>query len=65
MRTSCRLFEAAPKRISPDERRPQMHIISNTLRTIIAWLTAVDQPAEPTQTLLDWSDLPPHHPAAD
>jgi hypothetical protein len=42
-----------------------MHIISNALKTLIAWLVAVDQPAEPTQTLLDWSDLPPHHPQAE
>ena len=41
-----------------------MHIISNLILHLIGWLTAVDAPVETTPTLLCWSDLPPHHPAA-
>jgi hypothetical protein len=42
-----------------------MHILSIILRRLQAWLSAVDQPAETTPTLLCWADLPPHHPSRD
>jgi hypothetical protein len=39
-----------------------MHILSNLIRRLLAWLNAIDQPVETTPTLLCWSDLPSHHP---
>jgi hypothetical protein len=42
-----------------------MHILSNLLRRIGTWLTAVDAPLETTASLLDWADLPPYHPSRD
>lgn len=42
-----------------------MHIISKLLARLIDWLAAVDEPAETNPSLVDWSDLPPHHPAAE
>lgn len=42
-----------------------MHIILKLIRALSGWLTAIDAPIETTPSLLDWSDLPPHHPHCD
>jgi hypothetical protein len=42
-----------------------MHIILKLLNAMLDWLTAVEAPVETSPSLLDWSDLPPHHPLCE
>ena len=42
-----------------------MHIISQLIAGLLAWLNAVEGPTQSQETAVDWADLPTYHPSRD